>query len=220
MAKIDQSIKERIVKVAHRMDEKGLVNAYEGNISVKKDGLLYITPSGQNKAWLTPEKIAVVDLETREQIDGELKYSSELPMHIAAYEKRKNNSIGGVVHCHATHLTSYAVCRKPLVCDFYPEFVGVFMKIPVAPYGTPGTDEIHEGIGDLFETSNIVLLANHGLLAVGGTVEDALATVEAAEHSAQLLATCKSIGEPVNITGEDYEKLRAMYLERVAKMQG
>ena len=217
MAKIDQSIKERIVKVAHRMDEKGLVNAYEGNISVKKDGLLYITPSGQNKAWLTPEKIAVVDLETREQIDGELKYSSELPMHIAAYNKRKRDNVGGVIHCHATYLTSYAVCRKSLECKYYPEHVIAFDKIPVAPYGTPGTDEIHEGIGDLFDESNIVLLANHGLLAVGETLEDALATVEAAEHSAQLYATCKMIGEPVDITGKQYEVLVKMHEDRVNK---
>jgi len=206
---IDQSIKERIVKVAHRMDEKGLVNAYEGNISVRSDGLLYITPSGQNKAWLTTE-----------QIDGTLKYSSELPMHIAAYDKRKAGGIGGVIHCHATYLTAYAVCRKPLECRYYPEHVIAFDKIPVAPYGTPGTDEIHEGIGDLFETSDIVLLANHGILAVGPTVEDALATVEAAEHSAQLYATCKMVGSPVDITGGQYETLVRMHAERVAKARG
>jgi len=214
MAKISKEVKQNILRVAKRMDEKGLVNAYEGNISVKKDGLLYITPSGQNKAWLTEEMIAVID-ENGKQIDGTFKYSSELPMHIAAYGKRKKGNINAVIHCHSTHLTCYAICRKSLECTYYPEHVMAFDKIPVAPYGQPGTDAIHEGIGDLFEYGDIVLLANHGVLAVGETLEDALATVEAAEHSAQIYSVCQNIGDPVNIVGEELEKLKEWHQDRV-----
>ncbi len=217
MTKTDIEIKKRMIRVARRMDEKGLVNAYEGNLSVKDNGLIYITPACQSKAWLTEEMIAVLDGDGK-QIEGTLPYSSEAPMHIAAYGKRKKGNIHSVIHCHPTFLTGYAICRKPLECAFYPEHVVIFGKIPVAPYGQPGTDAIHEGIGDLFEESDIVLLANHGVLAVGETIEAALATVEAAEHSAMIYSACRSIGEPVDITGEEYEKLLQMRAGRVEKL--
>lgn len=214
MRKTDAEVKRKIIKIAKRMDEKGLVNAVEGNISIKKDGLVYITPTAQSKAWLTEEMIAVLDEEGR-QIDGSMKYSTEAPMHLATYKKRQGGGIGSVIHCHPTFLTAHAICRKPLGCAFYPEHVVVYGTIPVAPYGQPGTDAIHEGIGNLLDESDIVLLSNHGVLAVGESIEQALATVEAAEHTAMIFAACKLVGEPVDITGEDYENLLRMRAERV-----
>jgi Ribulose-5-phosphate 4-epimerase and related epimerases and aldolases len=197
------------------MDEKGFVNAVEGNISVFKDGLLYITPTGRSKAWLKEDMISVVDGQGN-LIEG-MPPSSEISMHMGAYTKRRDGSIGGVIHCHPTYLTCYAICRKPVECRSYAEHEGVFGTIPVAPYGTPGTDEIHAGIGTLFEQSDIVLLANHGVLAVGRSVEDALATVEAAEHSAQIYAACKLVGEPVSLTEDELELLQSIREERRRK---
>lgn len=214
----DSEIKSRIIRVAKRMDEKGFVNAVEGNISIKKDGLLYITPTGCSKAWLTEDMIAVVD-ENGNQIEG-LPPSSELAMHVATYAKRAEGSIGGVIHCHPTYLTCYAICRKPVECSFYAEHGVVFGTIPVAPYGTPGTDEIHAGVGSLFGQSDIVLLANHGVLAVGQTLEDALAAVEAAEHSAVIYTACKSVGEPVCLTDAELEQLQRIREERRRKKYG
>ena len=86
-----------VLFVAKRMDEKGLVNSFAGNISTKKDGKIYITPTGQNKGLLTPEKIAVVN-EDGERIWG-MKETSEIIMHSMAYDICEENGwdVGGVV---------------------------------------------------------------------------------------------------------------------------
>ena len=81
---IDLHVIQDIIDVAKRLDDKGLVNAFEGNVSVKKDGYLYITPSGKSKVTLTPEKICVFD-ETGKQISGIYEPSAELKMHRAVY---------------------------------------------------------------------------------------------------------------------------------------
>ena len=76
---------QEVLDVAKRLDAKNLVNTYEGNISAKADGLIYITPTTKNKATLTPDMIAVID-ETGKQVSGNCKPTSELIMHTACYK--------------------------------------------------------------------------------------------------------------------------------------
>lgn len=68
---ISEEVVNQVLAVAKRMDDKGLVNSFAGNISAKVDGKIYITPTGQNKGLLTPEKIAVVNQ------DGEAHFWDE-----------------------------------------------------------------------------------------------------------------------------------------------
>ena len=85
---------QEVIQVAKWLDDKGLVNAFEGNVSIMRDGYLYITPSGKSKATLTEDMIAVFDSEGN-QVSGRFNASSELKMHRAVYGMREN--IGGIV---------------------------------------------------------------------------------------------------------------------------
>lgn len=182
---------DEVLMVAKRMDEKGLVNSFAGNISTKKDGKIYITPTGQNKALLTPEKIAVVK-ENGERIWG-MKETSEIIMHSMAYDICEENGwdVAGVVHSHSKILTAFSMACMDVETECLPEMMGNFHYIPCVPYGAPGTKYIltmaEPYLADGFR---IVLLGNHGSLAVGKTVEDAMNVVEA----------CESIAEQVMIT--------------------
>ena len=131
-----------VLFVAKRMDEKGLVNSFAGNISTKKDGKIYITPTGQNKGLLTPEKIAVVN-EDGERIWG-MKETSEIIMHSMAYDICEENGwdVGGVVHSHSKILTAFSMCCMDVETEALPEMMGNFHKIPCVPYGAPGTKYI------------------------------------------------------------------------------
>ena len=113
---IDNTAIEDVIRVSKRLDGKGLVNAFEGNISVLKDGLIYITPSGKSKETLTPDKICVVD-EDGNQLSGVFKPSSEIKMHQAVYKMR--DDIGGIVHAHPAFLTAYAMCGIPIRSRFH-----------------------------------------------------------------------------------------------------
>lgn len=190
---IDLHVIQDIIDVAKRLDDKGLVNAFEGNVSVKKDGYLYITPSGKSKVTLTPEKICVFD-ETGKQISGIYEPSSELKMHHAVYEMRDN--IGGVVHAHPAFLTAYAMCGKPLESKCHAEMIWDHKVIEVAPYGRPGSDDIYKGVKPILDKGrDLLLLANHGVLSVGTDVFAALNKLESVENAAKILTIAKIVGD-------------------------
>lgn len=181
----EESIEE-VLMVAKRMDDKGLVNSFAGNISTKKDGKIYITPTGQNKALLTADKIAVLD-ENGKRIWG-YKETSEYIMHKMAYEICEKNGwdVKGVVHSHSKVLTAYSMAMRDIETKALPEMMGNFHYIPCVPYGAPGTKYILTMAEPyLADGYRIVLLGNHGSLAVGTTVEDAMNVVEACESIAE-----------------------------------
>lgn len=162
----DYEIKKSIVDVAQMLNRKGLVGTYEGNISVKDGDRVYLTPSGHSKELLTEGQIIITDLEGN-LLEGQLKPTSETPMHTKCYELRPD--INAVVHCHAPYATAYAQANIPVESKVSPEFMLLFGKVPVIPYGTPGTLDIIAGLEDVIKDYDVVLLANHGVLAVGAT---------------------------------------------------
>ena len=207
-----QAIKD-VITVAKRLDEKGILNAIEGNISVRRGDLVYITPSGKNKAYLTEEMISVIDMDGN-QLSG-CKASSEHKLHLHSYRTRPD--IQGVVHAHPTYLTAYALLNKPLETKAYPEMMIVFGSIQVAAYGRPGTDDIYRDVGRILDKENVLLLANHGAMAVGESVFDAMNSLEAAESSARILSVAKSLGELRNLSDEECQALLQQHEERMGR---
>ena len=193
-----------VLEAARVMDRKGLMSTFEGNISVKRDGLLYITPTQMSKGSLTAAMIAVYD-ESGVQVAGELKASSELFMHRALYGMREN--IGAVAHAHPPYLTAHAICHKAVTAGCYPEFLALFSEIPVAPYGSPGSHDIYAGLSPLIQDHYVVLLANHGALAIGSTAAKACARLEAAEASAAILDLANRIGSPVPLSEAEIKRI-------------
>lgn len=191
--KVDSTAIQDIIDVAKRLDDKSLVNAFEGNISLKRDGYLYITPSGKSKATLTPERICVFD-ESGNQVSGIFAPSSELKMHRAVYGMREN--IGGIVHAHPAFLTAYAMCGKPLESKCHAEMIWDHKVIEVAPYGRPGSDDIYAGVKPILDKGrDLLLLANHGVLSVGEDVYAALNKLESVENAAKILTIAKIVGD-------------------------
>jgi L-fuculose-phosphate aldolase len=205
--KISQEAIDDILEAASMMDRKGLMNTFEGNISVKRDGLLYITPTQTSKGSLNAEAIAVYD-ESGRQVAGKLKASSELSMHTALYGMREG--IGAVAHAHPPYLTAHAICHTTFTADCYPEFLALFSEIPVAPYGSPGSHDIYAGIKPLIQDHYVVLLANHGALAVGSSAVKACARLEAAEASVAILDLANRIGRPAALDEAEIRRIRSV----------
>jgi L-fuculose-phosphate aldolase len=199
---------KEVIMVAKRLDDKQLVNAFEGNVSIKRDGFLYITPSGRNKAWLTEEMIAVFN-EEGIQVGGIYPASSELKMHRAVYEMRKD--IGGIVHAHPSFLTAYAMCNKPFESRAHAEMLWDHKTIDVACYGRPGSDDIYKGCKPILDKGrDVMLLANHGVLAVGNTVFDAMNKLESVENAAKISVITKLIGEQADLPEDEVQALLSM----------
>ena len=202
---INREARRDVLEAARRMDDKNLTNAFEGNVSVKADGLLYITPSGKNKGRLRGDMIAVMD-EAGNQVAGPLPPSSEYGMHRAMYALRED--IGGVVHSHAPFLTSFAMCGKPFQFPEHAEFTWDHKFAELLPYGRPGSAAMYAGAGKILATGrNIFLLANHGVVAVGKTVWDALNVLESAESAAKIYVISHMLGKPQPLPAGEAELL-------------
>lgn len=208
-----------VLFVAKRMDEKNLVNSFAGNISTKKDGKIYITPTGQNKALLTPEKISVID-ENGKRIWG-MKETSEIIMHKMAYDICEENGwdVKGVVHSHSKVLTAFSMACMDVETDCLPEMMGNFHKIPCVPYGAPGTKYILTMAEPyLAEGYRIVLLGNHGSLAVGRNVEEAMNIVEACEAIAsQVLISKYILKTEAHLSKEEVARFFEIYKDNNSK---
>ena len=199
-----EDLKQVICEIARTMDQKNLVNTYEGNLSIKHDGKILITPTERSKASLTPEMIAVVDKKGT-QIEGRVRFSSEFLLHAAAYRLRPDAT--AAIHCHAPYLTSFALNNEAIESKAYPEMINLFGKIPVVPYGTPGTDEIWAEMGPHIRDSKVVLLANHGALAVGSDLYEAFNLLQAAESIAYVLTLAHNRGNVKNLTPDQIARL-------------
>lgn len=215
---ISEEVIDQVLFVAKRMDAKGLVNSFAGNISAKVDGKIYITPTGQNKGLLTAEKLAVVN-EDGQRIWG-MKETSEIIMHSMAYDICEANGwdVGGVVHSHSRVLTAFSMAGLDVETEALPEMMGNFHKIPCVPYGAPGTKFIMTMAEPYFADGyRIVLLGNHGSLAVGKSVEDAMNVVEACESIAeQILITKYLLGGEKALDKEEVARFFEIYKENRA----
>lgn len=202
-----ENIKQQLVEIAKLMYSRNMVNAFEGNISFKQEDRVFITPSAVCKGFLTPDMIVVTDLEGN-KVEGDYKASSELKLHLAAYRLR--NDIKGVVHAHTPYATAYALANKPIETKAYPELIALFGKVPVAAYGTPSTDEIYAGINEHIMEYDIILLANHGVMAVGKDSYEAYFKLEAVESIAKTLFLANQLGGVRELPEEKLQELYAM----------
>lgn len=204
---LEDIIRENIVKVAKHMYEKGLVNPFEGNVSVLDGEQVYITPGGIYKGCLEKDMIVITDLNGN-VLEGLYRPSSEIKMHLAAYRQRSD--IKAVIHAHSPYATAYAVANKPIETKAYTEMISFFDKIPLAKYGTPSTDQISEGIKEYIDSYDIILLANHGIVAVGPDLFNALFKLEAAESMAKTLLLSKMLGGEKELPEDELKILHEM----------
>ena len=201
-----QEAKEKIIKVVREMDRLDMVNAFEGNVSMRVGDTYLITPSQVDKQLMTTEMIVETDAEMN-VLNPEcgMKPSSELKMHLQAYKVRPD--ISAAVHNHSAYATAFAVAGKPIAPLGFAEAMEIFEQIPVVPYGTPGTPEIAAGFEAILPDYTAVLLENHGVLCVGPTLELAFTQARAVEKIAKTMIMAQVLGGEKPIPEDQREPL-------------
>ena len=196
-------IKEDICDIGRRIYAKGFAAANDGNISVRiSENEVLCTPTLHCKGFLKPEDIATVDMAGK-QIAGRKKRSSEALLHLEIYKQRAD--VKSVVHCHPPHATAFAVAREPIPQCILPE-VEVFLgDVPIAKYETPGGQAFADTILQFVNKSNIILLANHGTVSYGETVEKAYWWTEILDAYCRILFLSRQLGR-VKHFPEDKER--------------
>jgi len=188
----ERQVRQDIVEIGRRFWQQGWVAANDGNISVRlNEAELICTPSGLAKGFLSPDQLLKTDLDGN-VLDGYLKPSSELTMHIECYRQRPD--IGACVHAHPPTATGYACAGLSLENCVLPEVILALGGIPLTPYGTPGGTDIPAAIRPYLDNYDSFLLANHGVLTVGKDVYDAYYKMETTEHFAKISLTARLLG--------------------------
>ncbi len=181
----EEQAKKAIIDVGRRMYDKGFVASNDGNISCRVgENEIWATPTGVSKGFMSEDMLIKTDLSGR-VISGRLRPSTELAMHLRAYNE--NPSIAGVVHAHPPFCTAYAVAGIPLDKAVLIESVLTLGEIPLSPYATPGTQEVPDSIAPFVNTHNGLLLAGHGALSWGADIYEAWYRLESMEHCAKTL---------------------------------
>lgn len=195
------SAKQKLVEICHKVYSRGFVAAYDGNISCRTSkNTVLITRSGICKGDVTTKDIVEIDLNGK-VINGRQKVSTENKIHLFAYKKR--NEINAVVHCHPVFATTLALSGKGFEKHYLPEVLLTLGKVPLCKYATPSTDEVPSSLEPYINHSWVMLLQNHGALALGKNLDDAYFKMEKLEHYAKILFLSKLAGKPRNLSSKN-----------------
>ena len=205
----EKKAKKAILDIGQRMYVRNFVAANDGNISIRTgENEVWATPTGVSKGFMKKKMLVKVDLEGN-VLEGTKKPSSELKMHLRAYQE--NPELLSVCHAHPPICTCFAIAGIPLDVPVLAEAVITLGDVPVAPYAELGSKEVPEVIAPYCHTHNGVLLANHGAVTWAEDPYSAYYRLESMEYYANILMiTGKSLKEQNTLTEEQVERLLAM----------
>ncbi len=189
----DFNSRVKVVEAIKLLGAKGLTSGTSGNVSVLVEGGMLITPTGVAPTDLLPEHIVFMSLDGERGVK-QLTPSSEWRMHADVYKQKPG--VKAVVHCHSSYATIMACARKSIPAQHYMIAATGSYEIPLADYATFGSEELSKANLKALDTSLACLLANHGQLAIGFSLEGALKLAELVEELAFQYWGALAVGGP------------------------
>jgi len=214
-----EELKERVTAVAKRAQSEGLCKHKSGNFSMRdtETGLVVVTPSGVDRDALRPADCVVMDgLRVVEAATG-LRPTSEALVHLRIYRERPD--VVGVAHTHSQYATTFAVLGRPIPAIVYEASYlhPSKARIPVAPYGRPGTMAAADVVADAIHEADAFLMRSHGAVVVSARdVEDAYLNACYLEEIAELYYHALTTGGALTAGAVDPEALPASELQKWA----
>lgn len=193
-------LRQRVIDAALDLAATGLSPQMSGNVSARAGDRVFITPSGVPYTDLLPADIAEIALDGR-ILSGTFPPSSEWQMHAAIY--KAHPEAGGIVHAHSDFATVLAVMKRAIPAFHYMVAVAGGKDIRCAPYATFGTGELAAHAVAALDGRRACLLAHHGQIAFGPTVETALHLAHEVETLAAQYWRALQIGEPELLSDEE-----------------
>lgn len=171
----------RLAECCRMLYERGLTRSAGGNMSVRTDAGILITPSGVNKGRLAPEDMVLVSPDGTVLKGG--RPSIETGFHLAVYEEAPDT--GAVLHCHPLYCIAATLGGMRIGCDLTPEGVILLGDVPSVEYIPPGTPELVEAVR-AHAGSNAIILEKHGAITRGKDLDEAFDRMEELEFQARL----------------------------------
>jgi L-fuculose-phosphate aldolase len=190
----DRKNRNEIVEYGRMLHENGFVAATDGNLSIRlNDECLLVTPTCISKGRMRASDMVKVDMAGK-RLAGKRRVSSEIGMHLLIYRLRPD--VGGIVHAHPPTATGFAASgydlNRPLVCEVV---VGL------------GSPELTDALEPLIPHHEAILMANHGVVTFGSTLESAYMKMETVEHFAKIALVSHLLGNQQPLGEKEVEKL-------------
>ena len=209
-----QTYKQQVVDTCHTLLERGYLKATEGNISARMRGqnAFAITPSNYGYAKMEVDDICILDFDIK-QIEGTMKPSIESGMHAVVYRNRAD--VQCIIHIHQPYASALALIKMPIPALFDEQVRFLGRSVDIIPYAPSGTGFLKNAVKSRVKNNNnAFILQNHGVLVLGGAMEQAIHNMALLEKCAltYLLAlmTEKKISKiPLPIREIAFAKLRA-----------
>jgi L-fuculose-phosphate aldolase len=180
------AVARRMALCCRQLAAHGLIAGRDGNLSVRLGTeRVLVTPSGYIKALVTAADMVEVDLDGQPRRRSSRKPTSELDLHLRILRHRPD--VQAVVHAHPVSATGFAVAGQEIPGNLLPELNFVVGPVPLVPYGKAGTPELGDRVVPFLEGHNALLLAKHGAVTMGGTLDEAWIRMETLEHSARII---------------------------------
>jgi L-fuculose-phosphate aldolase len=192
-------LRERVIATAMGMNALGINHGRSGNVSARIDGGFLITPSALPYAELRAADIVAMNQEGA--ASGARPPSTEWRFHRDIYAARPD--VDAIVHTHAPFATTLACLDRAIPAFHYMIAVAGGNDIRCAPYATFGTQELSTHAVRALEGRKACLLAHHGMIAVGDSLESALALAAEVETLAEMYWRALQIGEPATLAANE-----------------
>jgi len=204
----ENAARRDIIEAGRRMYARGYVSGNDGNISARiSNDTIIATPSGVSKGYMTGDQLVKLDLDGN-ILEGALKPSSEIKMHIAVF--KRSPTLLSVCHAHPPVSSAFAAAGVPLDKPFLQETVMLLGVIPVAKYAAPGSEELALGAAEYCLDYHGALLEQHGAVTWGDSVMQSLYRMESVEYTATVAMYSKMMGFERTLEKEKIDDLIAM----------
>jgi len=201
----DYGHRQSIVKTCREMDRLGINQGTSGNISIRVDGGLLLTPSGVPYDEMQPEDIVFMGWDGNWKARGRNTPSSEWRFHLAILKAKPD--VTAVVHAHPTHCSIIAIMGLDIPAIHYMIVAAGGKDIPCAPYAQFGTDALSDSAVAALRHRKACLLAHHGLIATGPSLAKALWLAVEVEVLARQFHGCLQIGTPPILSDTEIESV-------------
>jgi len=185
---MEQTLRQQLAEYGVKLVESGLVQGTWGNISVRLDDrYMLTTPSGLDYTRLTAEDMVKVDIQSLRH-EGKNKPTSEKELHAEIYKARED--VGCVIHTHSKYACAFAAAQKPMpIVKEFRELLGE--ELSVTKYARCGTKELAQNTSAALGENVGAIMANHGIVAVGKDLADALKICEKIEENGRIYLLTK-----------------------------
>jgi L-fuculose-phosphate aldolase len=205
------ALRQQMIDTCRAMNATGLNQGSAGNVSVRVGEDMLITPSAMPYDLMQPHDIVHLSLSDPDPTTCHRKPSVEWPFHAALLRARPETQV--VLHAHPTHCTALAMAGRAIPACHYMVAAFGGNHVPVAGYALFGTQALADLVTTAMTDRTACLLANHGAVVVGDTLDQALWRMSELETLARQYTTCLSFGEPALLSDAQITEALAAFAD-------